>query len=170
MASKKKATKKTAKETTETKGAANEPESKLTNLQDNSVSPAEMSELRGNKDSKLAASTETAEKMEEESTERKEDEDNSTHGRLSRSGFVLNEDMVTGDRWVGIPYSQDAEELKKGHKVRVTPISEVRPWTGLQVRPKNGEPFAVPEVSKDESPAFWLGLMIPDTNSNFIEA
>lgn len=143
---------------------------KLTSLEDNSVSANEMSAKRGGKKSKLTASTDTVETIKEESAEEKEAADNSTAGRLARSGYVLNEDQVDGRRWVGIPWQRDEEEKKKGHTVRVTPISEVRPWTGLQVRPENGEPFAVPEVPKDETPAFWLGLLIPGTKDNFIKA
>lgn len=159
-----------------TKGAANEPESKLTNLQDNSVTAGEMSAMRGTATgdakgtSKLAATEADAATFEAEDEKRREDEDNSDYGRLSRSGYVLNEDKVTGKRWIGVPVARDPVELAKDHVVVVTPIAEVRPWTGLTVRPENGEPFAVPEVPKDATPAYWLGLIIPGTKDNFISA
>lgn len=143
---------------------------KLTSLNTTEVPMSEIRATRGDKGSKLAALDETAAQLDSEIKEEKREEDMSDYGRLSRSGYVLNEDQVDGRRWVGIPYSRDEEEKSKGHVVRITPIQEVRPWTGLQVRPKDGEPFAVPEVGKDATPSFWLGLLIPGTNSNFISA
>lgn len=144
---------------------------KLTSLRDNEVSASEMKAARGtDKPSPLAAPDETSAKIKEETAETKAEEDQSEYGRLSRSGYGLNEDKVTGKRWVGVSYAVDPEEKDKDHTVVFTPITDVRPWTGLQVRPKNGEPFAVPEVGKDATPAYWLSLLIPGTKTNFIEA
>lgn len=161
---------KAPEEKEDTKGSANVPENKLNNLRDNSVTASEMSEMRGGKPSKLAASADDVATFEAEDEKRAEDEDNSDHGRLSRSGYVLNDDQNTGRRWVGVPWQNDAAEKDKDHIVRVTPIQEVVPFTGLTVRPKGGDPFALPELPKDATPAYWLGLLIPGTKKNFITA
>jgi hypothetical protein len=174
MATTKRATKKAAKKTAKAAGSqlTGTDDDKLTSLTDNSVSASEMSAMRGTDDKKpsLAATDETVESLNAEDAKRKEEEDNSEYGRLSRSGYVLNEDQVDGRRWIGIPWQQDEEEKRKGHIIRVTPLADARPFTGLQVRPKNGEPFAVPEVGKDVTSAYWLSLMIPSTKKSFIEA
>lgn len=145
---------------------------KMTFPETTEVSASEMSAMRGTDPNKpsLAATDEDVDRANAEDAEKKAEEDTSEYGRLSRSGYVLNEDQVDGRRWIGVPWQQDEAEKDKGHIVRVTPLADARPFTGLQVRPKNGEPFAVPEVGKDATPAFWLSLMVPGTKKNFIEA
>jgi hypothetical protein len=159
-----------------TQGPSNDPENAMSDIRDHSVSPKEMSELRGAgeglKGAKLAAADDsTAEGLEAETAVEKREEDTSVYGRLSRSGLVLNEDQTTGERWVGISAQQDPEypaHLK--NKVRVTPLAEVRPWKGLTVRPKNGEPFAVPDhIDRDATPADWLAMVNPATGKPFLE-
>jgi hypothetical protein len=169
------ATKKAKKSSTKkSKGAGSQltgtDDDKLTSLDTTETSMTEISAARGDKGSALSASPETTAALDGETKEEKQEEDTSDYGKLSRSGYGLNEDKVDGRRWVGISYAVDPAEKDKGHIVTFTPIQEVRPWTGLQVRPKSGEPFAVPEVGKDATPSFWLGLMIPGTKKNFIEA
>lgn len=148
---------------------------KLTTLETTEVSGSEMASMKGTAKSgkaSLAASPATMDALAEETAGEKTEQDNSVYGRLSRSGYVLNENQITGERWIGetIQNDPDADHASK-LKTRITPIAEVRPWRGLEVRPKNGEPFAVSEeYDKDTTPASWLGMLIPGTNRNFIEA
>lgn len=149
-----------------------EPVNPASDLTDHSVTASEMAAKKGGKASKLAATDETVETLAAETAAESASEDVSVHGRLSRSGYVLNENQITGERWIGESIQRDPNaDATARAKTRVTNIAEVRPWKGLEVRPKSGEPFVVSdEYDKDSTPAAWLSMLIPGTKQNFIAA
>lgn len=143
------------------KAPAKEDEDKLTSLKDNSMSPSEMTAARGGKAGKLAAPDEDLEKANAEDAKKAADEDMSIHARLARSGYVLNENQVTGERWVGLSVQRDPDaDATAKAKTRVTSIAEMAPWKGLTVKPKDGEPFAISdEFDKGSTPADWFAVL-----------
>lgn len=150
-------------------------ENPASNPRDNSVSAAELAaKLPGDDKGKglLAADAQTAERMEAEDETRKADEDNSVAGRLARSGYLYHENQITGERWVGTPIQQDdSADLASKQRTRVTSLSEAKPFTGLTIKPKDGEPFAVPEEfgGREATPKDWLAILNPATKKPFIE-
>jgi DNA-directed RNA polymerase beta subunit len=163
----------------ETPGIADEPENKLNNLQDNSVSPDEMQAKKGMVGGKTdpaaanlaAQDADTADRLKEESEERKAEEDTSVHARLARSGYVYNDNHITGERWVGVSIQCDPNaDAASRAKTRVTSIAEYPPRKGLTVKPKDGEPFAVSEeFDKDSTPKDWFAVIDPVTKKSFLE-
>lgn len=131
----------------DTQGVADQPENKLNNLRDNSVDQSVLLP------SKMVTPTETV--------ETKPDEDNSIAARLARTGYVLNENQITGERWVGISVQRDPDaDASTRAKTKVTSIAEVAPRKGLTVKPTNGEPFAVSdEFDRSSSPADWFAVI-----------
>lgn len=152
-------------------GVANEPQNAMSDIQSHEATQSEITAKRGGKVSPLAAQDEkTHERIKEEAAKERREEDTTIHARLSRSGYVLNENQITGERWIGesIQRDPDADAASK-NRTRITNIAEVRPFRGLQVRPKDGEPFAVSEeYDKDATPADWLGMIDPNTKKPFL--
>lgn len=153
---------------------ANDPKANpASDPESHAVSASEMAALRpggGEKASALAAAdVDTAERMESETAERKADEDNSPHARLVRSGLVLNENQITGERWVGKSIQQTDADAASKNRTRVTPLSDVAPFRGLTVKPEGGEPFALgDEFDKDATPADWLRVINPGTKKSLV--
>jgi hypothetical protein len=161
-----KADKKVKLTNTKAKEASNKPDDlggddKLTSLQTTAVSPGEMTAMKGGKPSPLAASDETVSQIATEDFQRALDADRSIAGRLTRTGYVLNENQITGERWVGLSVQRDPDaDAATKARTRVTNIAEIRPFRGLTVKPTNGEPFAVSEeFDKDATPADWFAVL-----------
>lgn len=98
------------------------------------------------------------------------EEDNSIAGRLVRSGYVLNENQITGERYVGETI-QKCETATQADRLntRVTSIAEIPPRKGLTVKPIDGEPFVVgEEFDRDSTPASWFAVINPATQQPFI--
>jgi hypothetical protein len=152
---------------------ANDPKANpMSDPESHAVSPGEMAAMKPDaKDSANAESATAALARQNEREEAlREQRDNSTAGRLSRSGLVLNENQNTGERWVGKSIQQDSEASHADKlKTRITPITEVKPFRGLTVKPEGGEPFALgDEFDKDATPAMWLGVVDPATGKSLI--
>jgi hypothetical protein len=144
----------------------------MSDPESHAVSPAEMAAMRPTAGAKtgvgaaFAASADAAlDRQNDREAALKEQTDNSTFGRLSRSNLVLNENQITGERWVGVSIQQTDADLASKNRTRITPLAEVRPFRGLTVKPENGEPFALgDEFDRDATPADWLRVMIPGDN------
>lgn len=167
----------TAKQEAEgTKGVSNQPENKMSDIKDNSVSADEMTHKRhgDTKGAKLAAQdADTAERIQKETQEEKREEDTSIHMRLARSGYVYNEDQISGDRWVGESVQRSTDPRRETAKLRtrVTSIAERPPYKGLRVEPiGGGEPFAIgDEFDKDAKVEMWFAVINPTTGKPFLE-
>lgn len=100
---------------------------------------------------------------EKEETERAE-EDNSFVGKLRKSGLYFVRDHSTGLDYIGEspqndPKASDASKLRS----TVMPLDVHPPRTGMQVRVKDGDSFAVGEgFGPDAVPGDWMKVLKPD--------
>lgn len=113
-----------------------------------------------------AASMDKVNKAEEakEDQERLE-EDKSIAGKIRRSElFWVNDHTVGGGPYIGISPQNDPK-ASQASKLRSTvePLDMHAPKTGLQVRPKDGDPFVIPDgFGLDATPADWARVTFPD--------
>lgn len=84
----------------------------------------------------------------DEAAEDKErlDDDQSLAGKIRRSGLYFNRDHTVGREYVGITPSLDPNaSVASLHRTLTEPLSSHPPRTGMQIYPKDGEAFTVPE-------------------------
>jgi hypothetical protein len=178
MATKKAA--KGAKATKDTKGQAAKVEADHAKS-GRPVSPTEdptkhavpASELAGQIDpTKKSGATVNAESMDKIQAKEEEKEqaqqaalDEGLPGKIKASGlFFVRDHSVGGDGYVGISPQNDpnATEASKNRSV-VVPLTVHAPRTGMQIRPKDGDAFSVPDgFGLDTTPADWGRVMSPD--------
>lgn len=92
-------------------------------------------------------------------------EDNSLEAKIRRSElFWVNDHTVGGGPYIGISPQNDPK-ASQASKLRsnVEPLDLHAPRTGLQVRPKDGDPFVIPDgFGLDSTPADWAKVTYPD--------
>lgn len=97
--------------------------------------------------------------------EEKLKEDQSLAGKIRRSElFWVNDHTVGGGPYIGISPQNDPK-ASQASKLRsnVEPLDMHAPKTGLQVRPKDGDPFVIPDgFGLDSTPADWARVTFPD--------
>lgn len=93
------------------------------------------------------------------------EEDQSITGKIRRSElFWVNDHTVGGGPYIGISPQNDPK-ASQASKLRsaVEPLDMHAPRTGLQVRPKDGDPFVIPDgFGLDSTPADWARVTFPD--------
>ena len=93
------------------------------------------------------------------------EEDQPIAGKIRRSElFWVNDHTVGGGPYIGISPQNDpkASQASK-QRSNVEPLDMHAPKTGLQVRPKDGDPFVIPDgFGLDSTPADWARVTFPD--------
>lgn len=97
--------------------------------------------------------------------------DKSLFGRIAKSGLVFVNDHTSGRQYVGIPPNTDPDATEATKILAaVFPLSSVAPKTGMLIRPKDGDPFNVPDgFGTDSTPDRWAGVVRPDGKALFAE-
>jgi hypothetical protein len=91
--------------------------------------------------------------------------DNSLAGKILKSQlFVVNDHVNGGGPYVGISPQSDPNASESSKRLSsVNPLGIVAPRTGMQVRPKDGDAFAIGEgFGPDSTPAEWAKVTKPD--------
>ena len=113
-----------------------------------------------------AASMDAVHKNDEaKEDEKRAEEDQSLFGKIRRSQlFWVNDHTVGGGPYVGISPQNDPK-ASPASKLRSTvePLDMHAPRTGLQVRPKDGDAFVIPDgFGLDSNPGDWGRVTFPD--------
>lgn len=113
-----------------------------------------------------AASMDKVSKADQAKADKKAaEEDQSIAGKIRKSQlFWVNDHTVGGGPYIGISPQNDPK-ASQASKLRSTvePLDMHAPKTGLQVRPKDGDPFVIPDgFGLDSTPADWARVTFPD--------
>jgi hypothetical protein len=146
------------------------PPSGANELRDNATTAADIAgKVDGKEESgatKNAKSVDAANaQIEAKEEQSREEEDNSIFGKILRSGLFHVRDHVLDQTYIGIsPQADpDASPASKSRSV-VTGLDVVPPRTGLTVRPKDGEAFAIGDgFNLDSKPEDWARVLNPST-------
>jgi hypothetical protein len=105
-----------------------------------------------------------------EDRERLED-DKSLAGKIRRSGLFFVRDHSVGREYIGVTPSLDSEaSVASQHRSLTEPLSMHPPRTGMQIYPKDGEPFTVADgFGNDTNGGDWARVINPHTEKPLFE-
>lgn len=164
-----------SKEAAKKSAAGDRPKSAMESLEKHAVpAGAIAAQVDPGKDAKSKAQAQSIEKASDALTKAEDEakpEDNSLFARMARSGLVHVNDHSTGRAYVGIPPSQDENATDASKRLAaVNPLSIIGPRTGMEVRPKDGDSFTVPDgFGTDANPDRWEGVVNPATGKGLFQ-
>lgn len=147
--------------------AAGKPLSPTEDPTDHSKSASEIAaqvDLKGESGATVNAKNMEAVSKDDETKEEKAEEDQTIVGKIRRSQLFFVRNHVSGQDYVGISPQNDPKATPAEKRLSsVFPLDGVSPRTGIQIVPKDGDPFSVGDgYGPDKTPADWAGVNRPD--------